>query len=67
MRLTPGDPVQIQHLQDQIDRLLDQDWKGRDAEDLARRLRRLRLRMTVLVTAYQARMRELQRARSKAS
>lgn len=67
MRLSPGDPSRIEHLQARYDGLLDQDWHGRDAEDLARQLRKLRLQITVETTTYQAGMRELQRERSKRS
>ena len=67
MRLSAGDPSRIEQLQDRFDRLLDQNWRGKDAEDLARQLRRLRLQLTVETTAYQAGMRELQRERSKRS
>ena len=67
MRLSPADPSRIEALQDRIDAVLDQSWKGKDAEDLARQLRRLRLQITVETTGYQARMRELQRERSKRS
>jgi hypothetical protein len=65
MRLKPPDADRIQLLQDQMDGLLDQNWKGKDADELARRLRRLRLQITVETTAYQAGMRELQRERAK--
>jgi len=65
MRLNPAEGDRILVLQDEIDRVLEQDWKGKDAEDLARQLRRLRLRISVETTGYQARMRELQRERAK--
>ncbi len=67
MRLASGEPAQIEDLQDQLDRLLDEDWTGRDAEELAKRLRELRLRISVSTAAYQGRMRELQRERARAS
>jgi hypothetical protein len=67
MRLSPGDPSRIEQLQARYDKLLDQSWRGKDAEDLARQLRRLRLQITIETTTYQAGMRELQRERSKRS
>ena len=67
MRLTPGDPAHIEALQDGMDRLLQQDWKGKDADDLARQLRKLRLQITVATVEYQAQMRELQAERRRAS
>jgi len=65
MRLTAGGDDRIQRLQEQIDGLLERSWKGKDAEDLARQLRRLRLQIAVETAGYQARMRELQRERAK--
>ena len=67
MRLSPGDPSRIERLQERYDSLLEQNWRGQDAEDLARQLRRLRLQIAVETTTYQAGMRELQRERSKRS
>jgi hypothetical protein len=67
MRLTPGDAVEVELLQARIDALLDQDWKGRDAEELARQLRQVRLQIRVATVAYQAKMRDLQDARRRAS
>lgn len=65
MRLSACDPGRIEQLQDRFDQLLQQSWAGKDAEDLARQLRRLRLQITMETTAYQAGMRELQRERAK--
>ena len=71
MRLSPGEgdteAAQIEHLQDQLERLLQEDWKGRDADELARPLRKLRLQITVATVAYQAKMRDLQDQRRRAS
>lgn len=65
MRLSAGSDDRIQRLQEQIDGLLERSWKGKDAEELARQLRRLRLRIAVETAGYQARMRDLQRERAK--
>jgi hypothetical protein len=67
MRSVPGDPTEIERLQDAVAKLLDQDWTGRDAEELAAQLRKLRVQITVATAAYQGRMRELQRDRARAS
>ena len=50
-----------------MDRLLQQDWKGKDAEELANALRKLRLQITVATVEYQAQMRGLQEERRRAS
>ena len=65
MRLNPTEGDRIQQLHDEIDALLARSWKGEDAEDLARPLRRLRLQISIETAGYQARMRDLQRERAK--
>ncbi|HEX6488031.1 MAG TPA: hypothetical protein VF137_04025 [Candidatus Dormibacteraeota bacterium] len=67
MRLSPGDPRHIEHLQAQIEALLEEDWKGRPAEELAEQLKKLRKQIVASTTVYQMRMRLLQRGRAEAS
>lgn len=65
MRLRLGETGQIDQLWRQLDELIERDWRGKPAEDLAQQLRRLRARITAATAVYQARMRELQRTRAR--
>lgn len=67
MRLSPGDPRHIEKLQAEIDELLQRDWEGRPAEELAQALRKLRKEITASTSVYQMRMRLLQKGRAEAS